>query len=127
MVLSQSQYPHYFPQSFDLDYNPTNNILIVDYELPAIGRIPTLKEVKYIRSRDEFDEKQISQSQLNKLYDGILYQITLRSIRELFTADESNSIFVIVFNCMWVSRPIMASYSLMDFSYSHSFCIEEQS
>lgn len=35
LVLSSSRYPDYFPQEFDLDYEPTAKTLIVDYQLPG--------------------------------------------------------------------------------------------
>jgi restriction system protein len=98
MVLGNSDYPDYFPQEYDIDYNPENNLLIVDYRLPPIDQIPTVEEVKYIQSRDEFVEKYISQSELNKLYDGILYQIALRTIHELYEADKVEALSSIVFN-----------------------------
>lgn len=47
MVLGNSDYPDYFPQEYDIDYNPENNLLLVDYQLPPIDQIPTVKEVKY--------------------------------------------------------------------------------
>ena len=98
MVLGNSDYPDYFPQEYDIDYNPENNLLIVDYQLPPIDQIPTVKEVKYIQSRDEIVEKHISQSELNKLYDSILYQIALRTIHELYEADKAEALSSIVFN-----------------------------
>lgn len=98
MVLNNSAYPEEFPQTFELSYNPENQILVVDYQLPAPNNIPTLKEVKYVQSRDEFDEKHISQAQLNKLYDGLLYQITLRTVHELFEADRADLLIAVVFN-----------------------------
>lgn len=98
LVLSNSQYPDYFPQSFELDYNPANCILIVDYQLPAIESLPTVKEVKYVASRNEFEEKLLSQAQINKMYDSILYQIPLRTIHELFEADKVDALSTVVFN-----------------------------
>jgi restriction system protein len=80
VVLSYSQYPDYFPKEFDLDYNPETKILIVDYALPAIDDIPRIKEVKYVKSKDELVEVYQSESALNKLYDDLIYQITLRNI-----------------------------------------------
>jgi restriction system protein len=98
MVLSNSEYPDYFPQSHDLDYNPENRLLIVDYQLPSVGSIPTVKQVKYIQTRDEFDEKHISQAELNRCYDSLLYQIALRTLHELYEADQANVLSSIVFN-----------------------------
>jgi len=98
MVLSNSQYPDYFPQSYDLDYNPENGMLIVDYELPSIEVLPTVKQVTYVQSRDEFTEKHLSQSELNRLYDGVLYQVALRTIHEVIEADTIEAIQAVVFN-----------------------------
>jgi restriction system protein len=98
MALSNSEYPDFFPQEYALDYNPETRVLVVDYSLPAPEAIPTLVEVKYIASRDEFTEKHMPESQRTKLYDDLLYQITLRTIHELFEADVINALATIVFN-----------------------------
>ncbi|WP_444901477.1 restriction endonuclease [Microbulbifer sp. SSSA007] len=102
MVLSNSEYPEYFPREWSLDYIDPSRMLIVDYSLPDIGLLPTLKSVKYVSSRDEFTESYISQSALNKLYDSLLYQVALRTIHELYEADQIKSIDSIVFNG-WVN------------------------
>ncbi len=98
MVLSNSQYPDNFPQKFDMEYIQASKILLVDYFFPNIEDLPTIKEVKYIVSQDTFNEICISDSDLNKLYDDLLYQITLRTIHELYEADVINAIDSIVFN-----------------------------
>jgi restriction system protein len=98
LVLANSQYPDYFPQEFNLDYNSNNGILIVDYSLPDIESIPKLKEVKYTQPKNEFKESYMSDAELWKLYDELLYQITLRSIHELYEADVIDALKSIVFN-----------------------------
>lgn len=98
IVLSGSEYPDYFPQSYDMDFNPEGKFLVVDYQLPDSATIPTVREVKYIQSRDEFKESYIPKTQFNKLYDNLLYQIALRTIHELFEADKINAITFAVFN-----------------------------
>ncbi|MCM3439361.1 restriction endonuclease [Metabacillus halosaccharovorans] len=98
MVLSNSDYPDYFPQEVDIDYNPNNKTLIIEYILPDISDLPTLKEVKYIISRDEYKESFFSEAAVRKMYDKLLYDITLRSLHELFEADVIDAIEAIVFN-----------------------------
>lgn len=98
LVLSSSEYPGRFPQSCELDYNPQNGLLTVDYQLPFTDCIPTLKEVSYVRSRGELVEKRIPQSELNKLYDSVLYQIALRTVHELYAADQVEALLSVVFN-----------------------------
>jgi restriction system protein len=98
MVLTNSEYPDYFPQEWDIDYLADTKILIVDYSLPDLDALPTTKTVKYIISRDEFTETNLSSAALNKLYDRLLYQISIRTIHELYEADVANAIDSIVFN-----------------------------
>jgi len=98
MVLTNSVYPDYFPQEWDLDYLADTKILIVDYSLPELEALPTIKSVKYIISRDEFAETNLSSTALNKLYDGLLYQIAMRTVHELYEADAASAIDSIVFN-----------------------------
>lgn len=98
MVLNNSDYPETFPKNFELEYNPDNKILIVEYELPSINCFPKIKEIKYIAARKELKESYISESQLNKLFDEAMYKITLRTLHELFEADSANAIEAISFN-----------------------------
>lgn len=98
MVLSRSDYPNYFPKNFDLEYDPVAGILIVDYSLPSLDDIPKIKEVKYIQNRDGFTDVPISESERNKLYDNLLYQVALRTNHELYEADSIEAIHSIVFN-----------------------------
>lgn len=98
IVLSNSKYPDCFPQEFDLDFNENNKTLIVEYLLPNPDELPTLKEVKYVQTKDELREIHLSDSAKNKIYDSVLFQIVLRTIHELFEADTINKINSIVFN-----------------------------
>ncbi|MCK4752327.1 MAG: restriction endonuclease [Planctomycetes bacterium] len=102
MVLKNSEYPDLFPQNFELEYNPNNKILIVEYQIPPIESFPNIKEVKYIAARKELKEYYISEPQLNKMFDEAMYKITLRTIHELFEADAINCIDAISFNG-WVN------------------------
>lgn len=98
IVLNNSQYPENFPKNFELEYNPENKILIIDYELPSIKCFPTLKEIKFIANKNELKESHISESQLLKIFDEALYKITLRTLHELFEADKINGLDAISFN-----------------------------
>ncbi len=98
MVLSNSQYPDFFPQEWNLDYQSETRTIVIDYFLPAIEELPKLKEVRYVTSKDDFNELEISESELNRMYDSLLYQITLRTMHEIFEADQIDSIRSAVFN-----------------------------
>jgi len=98
LVLSGSTYPDSFPKSWQLEYRPDARMLLVEYSLPNADAMPRLKEAKYIQSRDEFTESFLADSAFEKMYDGALYKIALRSIHELVKSDEAGSIDSIVFN-----------------------------
>lgn len=98
MVLSNSSYPDYFPQSYDLEYNAENHVLVVDYQLPSPSGVPSLLEVRYVPSKDEFAEKHMPSAQSTRMYDSLLYQIALRTIHELYEADTIGALQSIVFN-----------------------------
>jgi restriction system protein len=102
LVLNNSLYPDSFPKNFEFEYTPETKILILDYSLPKKEDLPTLKEVKYIPSKDELKETHISDAELLRMYDSSLYKITLRTIHELFEADVVNVMDVICFNG-WVN------------------------
>lgn len=98
MVLSRSSYPEYFPQTYELDLNPESKTLVIDYQLPDVASMPTVREVKYNQSKGVFSESTISAAQLNRLYDDVLYQVALRTIHEVFEADVIDAIESVVFN-----------------------------
>jgi restriction system protein len=101
-VLSKSEYPDGFPRSFCFDYLSDSRILILEYRLPDISCLPMLKELKYIATKDEFQEVRVSDAWLNRVYDDVLYQITLRTIHELFQSDSVDALGAVVFNG-WVN------------------------
>jgi restriction system protein len=98
MVLNNSDYPELVKKDFDLDYNPDNSILIVDYVLPSLEDFPKISEVKYIAAKKELKEYYISEAQIAKIFDATMYNITLRTIHELYQADTINALEAIVFN-----------------------------
>lgn len=98
MVLNNSKYPEGFPKDFDLDYNSDNKTLIIEYILPAPSDLPTLLEVKYIVAKKELKETFLTDTQLSKNYDSAIYKATLRTLHELFEADEAEALDAIIFN-----------------------------
>jgi len=45
LVLNASEYPDYFPFNWDLEYNADNNIVVVEYELPAPEKLPKVESL----------------------------------------------------------------------------------
>lgn len=107
-VLGDNTYPEFIPTSYEVSYNPDNSILIVDGKLPSLDDMPKLVEVKYIASKDEVKETYLSESQIAKLYDSLIYQITLKTINDLYGNDTLGTYSAIVFNG-WVESINRAS------------------
>ncbi len=97
-VLSSSDYPSCIPREFEFDLNPETGVLLTNCRLPAPEDLPNLTEVKYVQSADALAEKFLSDAQSVRLYDDLLYKITLRTIYELFQSDDVKVLSTIVFN-----------------------------
>jgi restriction system protein len=98
MVLSKSEYPRCCPKDYDLEYISESETLIVDCQLPSPTKIPNIAEVKYIQARDRFEAITIPKTRMDQLYDDFLYQITLRTLHELFEADDAGAVESVVYN-----------------------------
>jgi HJR/Mrr/RecB family endonuclease len=98
IVLSHSDLPDCLPLEAQLEYNPSTAILVLDYRLPSLEDLPTLAEVKYVKASNTFAEKHLSKDESERLYDDVLYQLTLRTIWEVFRADYQRAVVMLVFN-----------------------------
>ena len=98
LVLSNSEYPEWMPGNWELDYKPELKLLIVELQLPDPFELSRLKEVKYVKTKDDFVESYHPDSTMSKVYDNLLYQICLRTLHELFEADVIDAVKYLVFN-----------------------------
>ncbi len=98
MVLASSAYPDSFPQQAKLAYVPESKQLVVEYDLPAFEVIPEIGIYKYIKSKDSVTETSRPLAQRKTLYSSTIAQITLRTLYELFCADRTKHLDMIVFN-----------------------------
>jgi len=98
MVLERSEYLEEFPQQFELFYNNESKELVVQYELPGVNVIPEFKEYKYVKSKDEIKGTEFKPRERNEIYTAIVSSVALRTLHEVFEADQANAIDSIVFN-----------------------------
>ena len=97
-VLANSDYHECIPQEFEINFNSESGVLILNFRLPAPADMPQLAEVKYVKASDSLSEKLLSEAQLARLYDDVLYQLPLRTFHALFRSDSARAITAIVFN-----------------------------
>lgn len=98
MVLSHSQYPDGFPKDWLLEYKQNSRMIVLEYELPEPSSIPDVESYKFVKSRNEVQEKKIPESKRKELFNSVIYQVCIRTMHELFEADVIDAIDAIGFN-----------------------------
>ena len=98
MVLERSDYPDEFPQQFRLAYVPESKQLVVEYELPEPGIVPLVQEYRWIKSTGVIEEKPRKLAEIKILYQDIVAAVALRTIHEVFEADQGGHVEVVAFN-----------------------------
>jgi restriction system protein len=98
MVLDASRYPDEFPQRFRLAYVPESRQVVVEYEMPTVAAVPTVKAYKYVKASDAISETARPQAQIKAIYTSVVAQLVIRTLRELFQADAGGHVDTIVFN-----------------------------
>lgn len=98
MVLDGSRYPDEFPQRFRLAYVPVSRQVVVEYEMPTVAAVPTVKTYKYLKASDVISETARPQAQIKAIYTSVVAQLVIRTLRELFQADAAGHVDTVVFN-----------------------------
>ncbi len=98
LLLSQSPYPDFFPQAYDLDYFPNQNGLLIDYLLPPLRVLPRLASVEYVEAKDSFREVLLTDEQRNEIYADLLYELPVRTLYEIFSGDKANAVQYVRFH-----------------------------
>ena len=98
-MLDRSSYPDGFPKQHKMALVPSSKQLVVEYELPSVdASIPTVKEYRYVRTRDAVEEATRPAAQVRALYGSVVAQIAIRTLHELFEADRNGKVDTIVLN-----------------------------
>jgi restriction system protein len=101
-ALSHAEYPDMFPLRWEMSFDSRGRALVIDYELPAPESFPTMKAVKYDVLKDSFAQSHWSEDEIAKLYEDAIYQTCLRTLRDVFAADEAKAVWSTTFNG-WVN------------------------
>ena len=98
MVLEASQYPKGFAQQFKLAYVPESRQVVVEYELPTVAVVPTVKIYKYVKGSDTITDSSRPQAQIKTLYASVVAQVAIRTVMKNAEADAGGHVDTIVFN-----------------------------
>ncbi len=98
-ALQASIYPSGFLHEFTLIYRSREHELLIEYEFPlARDIIPEQASYRYVKTKGLIESKARTATDTQKLYKSVLAQLTLRTLYELFTADQYQHVQRIAFN-----------------------------
>lgn len=98
LVLESSNYSGLFEKSYLIQYNGDQKILKLAYDLPAPDVLPNVRQVRFVKATGELRESYITEREKKNKFEKTFYQICLRTLHELFEADECGNIEKILFN-----------------------------
>ncbi|MFK3669009.1 hypothetical protein ACI2IX_02465 [Leifsonia aquatica] len=87
IVLANSLYPEAFAVTHEASFEPSAAELTMKVLVPGPDTLPTTKSYRYVKASDEIAETQLSQKDIKDRYAGVVNNVTLRSLHEVFEAD----------------------------------------
>jgi len=102
VVLENSKYPPSFNKDYEVQYDDKAKILIISYNLPNPDQVPKIVEYKFVQSTKSIKPVEMKKKEFDIYYENIIFQITLRTIHEIFESDYAKTIESVVFNG-WVT------------------------
>ena len=97
LVFARSVYPDTFPVSHDFEYSPAGAELTVTVSVPTPEQIPTVKEHKYNKTKDEITATALPQKDQKARYASAICQVAVRTLHEVFEADREDRVRTIAF------------------------------
>ncbi len=86
-VLTVQRYPSDFPTGVKVAYLAADRELRIDIDLPLMTAIPELESAEYLATKKELRYKKLAPAARNKLYQQVVAQMALRTLRCVFAAD----------------------------------------
>ena len=98
IVFQNSSYPEHIPRNWDVEYRPDSEMLVISLQLPSPDDLPSEKQCKYVKTRDEIDVKYMADAEKRKLYYDVIYNMILRTLHEVFESDTIDAIKIAAIN-----------------------------
>lgn len=92
IVLSNSVYPESFPVEYDHSFDLSTRELALRVTVPPPSAIPTTKEHRYVKTKDEVVESSLAVKAQKDRYASAVSQVAVRTLSEIFEADRSGKI-----------------------------------
>jgi hypothetical protein len=98
MRFRNRQLPEIYSGQFDLFFDGATRTLVVEYDLPELESIPTVKSIRYSSSKDEFESIVYKENFIQGLFDNLVYQTGLGVIHWILASDGERILRAVVFN-----------------------------
>lgn len=87
IVAANSIYPELLPVTQTSSFDPADAELTMRVLIPGPATIPTVKAYRYVKASDEIVPTDATQKDVRERYAGILHNVALRTLHEVFEAD----------------------------------------
>ncbi len=97
-VLDRSPYPARFPAQRTAGYVPESSLLAVEWYLPPVDVVPQYKAFRHIKTRKVVEPVPRPIAEVRQIYQSVIAQVALRTLREIFDSAPEEMISTVVFN-----------------------------
>ena len=91
-MLSNSVYPDAFPVEHEHAFDLSTRELTMRVTVPEPSVLPTVKEYRYVKAKDEIVATQLSAKAQKDRYSSAVHETALRTLHEIFEADRAGKI-----------------------------------
>lgn len=87
-----------FLSEFEIDYLPEIDTLIISRQLPSAEILPKFRSFKFVNSKKAVDGVPLKPKEQDSLYESVIFQITLKTIHDVFHVTPKSFVDSIAFN-----------------------------
>lgn len=98
IVLRSSAYPEGFPLERTARYVPESSLLAVEWSLPPVGVVPEYTSFRHLGAGQKIEPAARPVAEIRQIYQAVIAQIALRTLREVFGSDPAALIRTVVFS-----------------------------
>lgn len=98
MILDRSPYPAGFPAQRSAGYVPESSLIAVEWYLPPVEIVPQQKAFRHVKARKSIEPTARPMPDIRQIYQSVIAQIALRTLREIFVSTSEEMISTVVFN-----------------------------
>ena len=92
IVLSNSVYPEAFQVEYEHSFGLVTRELTMTVSVPEPAALPSVKEYRYIKAKDEIAATQLSAKAQKDRYVSAVHQTAVRTLHEVFEADRAGKV-----------------------------------